>query len=170
MSNVSVEFRLLHKNAKLPVKATPGSACFDIFADLIDGNAIQAYDHNNTAFTQIVSGHLVVRPGERVLIPTGWAVRIPPTHSMRIFSRSGLTLKQGLVVANGEGVVDADYRQEVYVMLTNIGSRWIPLTNGAKIAQLDFQEVHSVECKTFEGEPADWFNTERTGGFGSTGV
>lgn len=127
--------------------ATPGSAGIDLRA---------AFEEDS----------LLVRPGERVLIPAGIAVEIPQGMAGFIYSRSGLGAKRGLTVAQGVGVVDSDYRGEVCVWLLNTSPLARVVVRGDRIAQLVLMPV--VQAKiAYVDELSD---TERgTGGFGSTG-
>jgi dUTP pyrophosphatase len=114
-----------------------------------------------------ISKALIIRHGERVLIPTGIRVAVPPGYEMQIRPRSGLALKNGITVANSPGTVDSDYRGEVKVMLTNTSSYMFPVNPGDRIAQA---VIAPVARATIE-EVAELDETERgAGGFGSTGV
>lgn len=170
--SLPVRFRRLSEGAKLPTFGTPDSACFDIHACLMPGTQVKMYSAKNFSTTrELVGETLMVSPNERVLIPTGWAVECPSKHSLRIYSRSGLTLKQGLIVVNGVGMVDADYRHEVFVLLSNISNCASIITHGDRIAQGEFvKQQHHFTMVMVDVQDPDWFTTSRTGGFGSTGV
>lgn len=116
---------------------------------------------------------IMLRPGERLMMPTGWAVEVPQRtpHSLRIYSRSGLALKQGLIVVNGVGMVDADYRHEVFVLMSNISGCASAIVHGDRIAQGEFVAQQTpVKFSMVDATDDEWFTTTRTGGFGSTGV
>lgn len=170
--NTPVRFRKLSDGARLPIFGTADSACFDIHACLVPGTQVKMYSAKNVAMTRELTGEtLMVSPNERVLIPTGWAVECPHKHSLRIYSRSGLTLKQGLIVVNGVGMVDADYRHEVFVLLSNISNCASIISHGDRIAQGEFvKQQHHFTMTLVEVDDAEWFTTSRQGGFGSTGV
>jgi dUTP pyrophosphatase len=106
-------------------------------------------------------------PGERALIPTGFAIELPPGFEGQVRPRSGLAFKHGVTVLNAPGTVDADYRGEVGVILINHGSEPFEVTRGMRIAQL-------VVCRTEPlvlSEAEDLSDTARgAGGFGSTGL
>lgn len=167
-----ITFRKLFPEAEIPQIATVGSACADAFACLLDGQNITSFNGSNQEYTRKITGGSVnIHPGERVLIPLGWAVKMPKDVSMRIYSRSGLALKQGIVVANGEGIVDSDYRNPVYAIIGNMSSRWATITHGTRICQIEFVKRESfITSITPDIEDSEWFDTERTGGFGSTGL
>lgn len=110
---------------------------------------------------------VVLQPGERKLIPTGFAMAMPPELEAQIRPRSGLAFKHGITCLNSPGTIDADYRGEVKVLLVNLGSEPFAITRGERIAQMVFQVVPSVEIE----EAAELPDTARgAGGFGHTGV
>ena len=100
----------------LPARATAGSAGLDLCA------AIEA--------------DLVLAPGERSLVPTGFALAIPPGYEGQVRPRSGLALRHGITLPNAPGTIDSDYRGEVSVILQNGGSEPFVLRRGERIAQL----------------------------------
>ncbi|ALS27602.1 dUTP diphosphatase [Paenibacillus cisolokensis] len=110
---------------------------------------------------------LVLAPGERALIPTGFAMAMPPQLEAQIRPRSGLAYKHGITCLNSPGTIDADYRGEVKVLLVNLGSEPFTIERGERIAQMVFQTVPAVSIEECDELP----DTERgTGGFGHTGV
>lgn len=114
-----------------------------------------------------VDGELVIRPGERALVPTGWAMALPPGYEGQVRPRSGLALRHGVTVLNTPGTIDADYRGEVKVLLINLGTEPFVVRTGDRIAQLLVSRVEhaSIELVT------ELDGTERgEGGYGSTGV
>lgn len=144
MIHMEIKVKRLTDTAKLPYQATSGSAGFDLFAD-IDCNLF---------------------PGQTKLIKTGVAVALPENHVMLIFPRSGLALKNGLTLQNAVGVLDSDYRNEVGVMLRNESDERFAVTSGMRIAQavvIPYPMITYVEVDELD-------ETERTGGFGHSGV
>jgi dUTP pyrophosphatase len=105
-------------------------------------------------------------PGERVMIPTGIAVALPPGHEGQIRPRSGIALRHGVTVLNSPGTVDADYRGEIQVILINLGAETFEVTRGTRIAQMVIAPV--VQAKIVESAGLDATGRE-AGGFGSTG-
>jgi dUTP pyrophosphatase len=104
--------------------------------------------------------------GGRALIPTGWAIELPPGHEGQIRPRSGLAVKHGVTVANAPGTVDQDYRGEVKVALVNLGLEPFEIAPGTRIAQLVVAPVTRVDVAQVE----TLSETDRGGGgFGHTG-
>eukprot|EP00545_Synedropsis_sp_CCMP1620_P010331 CAMPEP_0119015998 /NCGR_PEP_ID=MMETSP1176-20130426/11763_1 /TAXON_ID=265551 /ORGANISM="Synedropsis recta cf, Strain CCMP1620" /LENGTH=180 /DNA_ID=CAMNT_0006969323 /DNA_START=111 /DNA_END=653 /DNA_ORIENTATION=+ len=142
-NNSILQVKLLSENATLPTKGSPLSAGFDLSA----------------------SEPCSIAPGGRKLVKTDISVACPIGTYARIAPRSGLAYKKGIDV--GAGVVDADYRGPVGVILFNFGEEEFVIEKGDRIAQLILEqycmaEVEKVEVLT---------DTQRgAAGFGSTGV
>lgn len=110
---------------------------------------------------------LPVEPGRIVLIPTGFAMALPPGFEAQIRPRSGLAVKHGLTVVNAPGTIDADYRGEVRIALINLGPEPFTIQRGDRIAQMVIAPV--AHAKPVEVKNLD--ETDRSdGGFGHTGV
>jgi dUTP pyrophosphatase len=109
---------------------------------------------------------VALQPGERALIPTGFAISMPPNYEAQIRPRSGLAYKHGITVLNSPGTIDADYRGEIKVLLVNLGQEVFNIETNERIAQMVFQEVPSVEFQEVD-ELTDTARGE--GGFGHTG-
>ena len=151
-----------------PQHATSGSACFDIHAYVPDGHIVTIYDRFNSTFDVPCSEDgISLEPAERILVPTGFRLAIPMGYSVRLHARSGISLKNGVALANSQGIIDSDYRKEVFVLLHNTTSQPFRIKNGDRICQ---GEV--VETVNFVFEDGAVFDDsiERVGGFGSTGV
>jgi dUTP pyrophosphatase len=109
---------------------------------------------------------LILAPGERRLIPTGLAIRLPHGYEAQVRPRSGIAARFGVTVLNAPGTVDADYRGEVMVLLINLGQEPFTLRRGDRIAQLVIQPVARARLEisaTLDDTPRG------DGGFGSTG-
>ncbi len=109
---------------------------------------------------------LTIEPGQRALVPTGFAMQLPADHEGQIRPRSGLALRHGLTVLNAPGTIDADYRGEIKVLLVNLGQEPFTLERGERIAQLVIAPVISatlVEVETLDD------SARGAGGFGHTG-
>ena len=104
--------------------------------------------------------------GERVLVPTGLRLQIPPGYEGQVRPRSGLALKRGITVLNAPGTIDADYRGEVGVLLVNLSGEAQRIEPGERIAQLVIAPV--TRASWDEVEELDESERGR-GGFGSTG-
>lgn len=140
---IEVEIKKLSENAKLPEYAHLTDAGADIFA--LEDTTIE--------------------PNETKLVKTGIAVAIPVGYAILIYPRSGLSLKTGLRIANSVGVIDSDYRNELCVILQNTDNQSYTINKGDRIAQMIITEVPMIKWK----ETENLSNTDREGGFGSTG-
>lgn len=136
----------LKKGARIPRRATAGSAGYDLYACIDTAAAIL--------------------PGETQTFPTGIAIDPGEGVCALVFGRSGLGVQHGIVPANAVGVVDSDYRGEILVGLRNQGQEPYEIQPGERIAQLVLVPVRTPEVR----EVKDLDETDRgTGGFGSTG-
>ena len=142
---MDLPFVRLSNAAVLPAAARPGDAGFDL--------------------TSAVDAE--IGPGERVSIPTGVAVAVPPGHAGLVLPRSGLAAREGLTLANSPGLIDAGYRGELICAMVNLDrERSVHVARGDRIAQLVIVGLPSVRPTWVEHLP----QSERgDGGFGSTG-
>lgn len=158
-----------HPDIVLPKFATKQAACFDLSFQAAGKTEYTGYNAFNAPLTRVLhEGKIVIMPGDRILVPTGLIFDIPEGYSVRIHPRSGLSYKQGLVLANLEAVIDSDYTQETFVLLTNRSEVSIIINNGDRIAQAEM--VKSEEYILWEIFEAPTQKTDRNGGLGSTGV
>lgn len=143
----TVKIKKLKENAKIPVRATEGSAGADLYA--------------------CIDEPVVLNPGELIKIPTGIAIELSDNNCAAfLFARSGLGVKHGITLSNGVGVVDSDYRGEICVGLCNVSSKSYTIEPYERVAQMVIMPV--ICAKIVEAEELG--NTERgTGGFGSSG-
>lgn len=145
---VVVKFkRLPHFKGELPAYATGGASGLDVRACL--------------------EAEVVLKPGERTLIPTGLSMEFPRGYEVQVRPRSGLAIMKGLSLVNTPGTIDADYRGEVKVIVINLGQEPIHIQDQERIAQL-------VVCPVIQAtveDATELSESERgEGGFGSTGV
>ena len=141
-----INVKKLRESAKLPFRATEGSAGADLYACL--------------------EAPVTVQPAQRVTIPAGIAVEIPQGYGGFIFPRSSVACKFGVSLPNCVGVIDSDYRGELCVPVINHGAEPYVISGGDRIAQL---VILPVENAVYEYAD-DLSDTERgEGGFGSTG-
>lgn len=159
-----------HPDVKLPSFATQEAACFDIAAQFYGKQTYNGYKETNTPFEGLLSGsnEITIMPGDRVLVPTGLIFDIPKGHSIRIHPRSGLSYKQGIVLANLEAVIDSDYFHETFVLLKNTSANKVRIANGDRIAQGELVKILQYTIEETTEKPAQ--RTDRVGGLGSTGV
>ena len=149
----TIRFKALDKKAIAPTHGSPYAACWDLYA------------LEDTGF----------RPGEILLVRTGWACEVPKGYRTNLYVRSSTPLKKGFILANSVGIIDNDYRGELKIQLMNVkrqASNFAPEANmikkGDKIAQI---EVVPDLAQGFTSLIVDKLSdTERgEGGFGSTG-
>ena len=140
--------RLPHaRGLPLPAYATPGAAGLDLLAAVTDP--------------------VTIAPGQRALIPTGLAIALPPDHELQIRPRSGLALRNGIVLPNSPGTIDEDYRGEIQVIVLNAGDQPFTVERGMRIAQAVLAPVVRLAWREVDSLDA----TDRgAGGFGSTGT
>jgi dUTP pyrophosphatase len=172
----SLKFYKTNEQAQLPVFSTKQSACFDLYANLIEGEIVQYYGSLQTKqLPRKVSfdinsnnSYLQMNNMERMLIPIGLIADIPAGFSIRLHSRSGLAFKQGVYLTNCEGIIDSDYVDPIFAMVTSISNVPVKIYNGDRICQGEL-----VRCEQYtldETDEAPSQKTDRDGGFGSTGV
>ena len=162
----------LHEDGFDPEYATAGAACFDIkayFKETLyredeEQRECKCYAMPKNTFQVCVN----LDPGERICIPTGLIFKIPVGNSVRIHPRSSVSLKKGLIIPNGVGIIDSDYYHETFVMLYNGSADTIRIGHGDRIAQGELVESVPNVLEEVTKQPGQ--TTERIGGFGSTGV
>lgn len=158
-------------NNKLPQYETLASAGMDIrvdFSRLTPENPIKAFGNCQFIFKseEHPIAYLILDPGCRALIPTGIFTAIPAGYEIQVRPRSGLALKEGISLVNTPGTIDSDYRSEIGVILINHGLEPVVIEDGERIAQFVLNKVDHISWE--EVESLD--ETERSGGFGSTGT
>ena len=111
---------------------------------------------------------IVIKPNQRMLLPTGIIIAIPEGFEGQIRTRSGLAIKYGITVLNSPGTIDSDYRGEIKVAIINLGNNDFVITRGMRIAQLIVTKYERIEWNL-----VDELSQETTRGdasFGSTGL
>lgn len=140
----TLQLKQLRPTATVPIKGSYDAACWDIYA--AEGAWLSA--------------------GAAVRVPTGWAMQIPKGHCVKIYARSGLASEHGITLANGVGVIDADYRGEVLVALVNTSNASYQIKVGERIAQFMLERVEPTALMVV----SELDDTARgVNGFGSTG-
>jgi len=109
---------------------------------------------------------ILLKPLQRVLVPTDIFIELPIGYEAQVRPRSGLALKHGITVLNAPGTIDADFRGEIQVLLINFGEQDFEINPGDRIAQLIIAQFSQAEWQMEE----TLTETERgAGGYGSTG-
>jgi dUTP pyrophosphatase len=109
---------------------------------------------------------LTLAPGARALVPTGFAIALPPGYEAQVRPRSGLAIRHGITCLNSPGTIDADYRGPVCVVLANLGAEPFVVRRGERIAQLVVAPVSRAQFDLIDDLPQ---TVRATAGFGSTG-
>ena len=154
---------------ELPKYATEQSACFDLSFQSIGKFEYTGYSGMNKKITRpFKEGRLYVNAEDRIMVPTGLIFDIPKGYSVRVYARSGLSLKQGLTLVNAEGIIDSDYIEETYILITNLSTVGQWLNPGDRIAQAELVKCEIAKIEEITTRPT--VKTDRKGGMGSTGV
>lgn len=128
---------------------------------------IPTYAHEDDACCDLyIVEDYTIRKGQRRLLRTGIAVEIPTGYELQIRPRSGLAFKQGLTLVNAPGTVDAQYRNEVMLLIINLGQSPVTLRRGDRVAQMCIKPVYKIE---FEEVDKLSDSDRGLGGWGSTG-
>ena len=142
-----IQIKKLSSSVSIPKYETSGSSGMDIAAH--------------------IENKIIIDPGEKALITTGFSIAIPRGYEVQIRPRSGLAAKKSITVLNTPGTIDADYRGEIKVILINLGKEKFVVENGERIAQMVVCPVVRADLEVVKELP----ETERgLGGFGSTGT
>ena len=142
-----MEIKIVNKSAyPLPEYATALSAGLDLKANITEP--------------------VMLKPLERILVPTGLFIALPEGTEAQVRPRSGLAAKHGITVLNSPGTIDADYRGEIKVILVNLSSEPFVINPGERIAQMVVARFERAQWAAVQ----ELDSTERgEGGFGSTG-
>lgn len=139
--------KIVNKSAnQLPEYSTELSAGMDLRANLTE--------------------EIILKPFQRVLVPTGLFIELPEGFEAQIRPRSGLALKYGITVLNTPGTIDADYRGEICVILVNLSQDEFVIKNGERICQMIISKHEKVSWKNVEILEE---TVRGAGGFGHTG-
>jgi dUTP pyrophosphatase len=142
-----VQVKIINRSSNpLPAYETEGSAGMDLRADL--------------------TGPMVLKPLQRILVPTGLFIELPAGFEAQVRPRSGLAIKHGITCLNSPGTIDSDYRGEIKVILINLSGEEQVLHHGDRIAQMI---IHTVEQVQWHEAPVLAETKRGEGGFGHTG-
>lgn len=158
-------------NNQLPKYESKGAAGLDIRIDLsrvTPDKPIKAFGDAEVIWAGEAHSVPMVRiaPRSRALLPTGLFTAIPEGYQISLRPRSGLSIKQGVTLCNAVGLIDCDYRSEILVPVINLGLEDVYIEDGERVCQALLEKVNKIEWE--EVESLD--ETERKGGFGSTGI
>ena len=144
-----MKFYRMRQNVIAPTRATAGSACYDLYS---------------------CTGEKGIRipANSRVKVPTGIILEIPEQHVVKVFARSSISYKKGLVLCNSVGIIDHDYRDELFLLFWNTTNEDIIVNHGERLAQMLLEKVLEYNLEETESKPERL--ESRDGGIGSTGV
>jgi dUTP pyrophosphatase len=162
-----LKFHKMHSGAKSLRFATTGSACFDVSASWEEGREITVYSPKDSTKTSVACDEITLNYGQRALVPTGLILDIPEGYSVRLFPRSGNAIGIGLTMINAVGVIDSDYKREVFVPLWNTSRHTISVRNGDRVCQGEMIQNEWYDFEELHESPS--LDTEHGAGFGSTG-
>ena len=145
METVNIKIKI-DKNGVEPKYMTEGAAGMDVFAD--------------------INEPVLIKPFERVLIPTGLYMEIPYGYEIQVRPRSGLTIKHGITLLNSPGTIDSDYRGEIKIIMINISNTEYEIAAGERICQFVVQKV--IRANFIKSDILTETKRE-SGGFGHTG-
>lgn len=176
-----------HSNVLAPAMSTGEAACYDLHAHLhgpvIDetktpeSREVELYTPENQRmfaaidtvyFNDHPQSKVIIPPRHRAIIPTGIIFDIPSGYSVRLHPRSGLSIKQGFIVANCTGVIDSDYFHEIKALMVNNSDVPITVNHRDRICQAELVEVIAHTFSETQNKPEQ--RTDRVGGLGSTGI
>ena len=135
-----------NEDVSIPKYQTLGSAACDVHAAVVEP--------------------MIIRPGERKLVPTGLSFEFDKGYVMHLTPRSGLALKKGIILTNTPAIIDSDFRGELRIIVMNLGEEDFIIERNDRIAQMNFKKVEQAEFV----EVDELMKTKRGSGcFGSTG-
>ena len=144
---MEIKIKKLRENAKIPKRATNGSAGMDLYA--------------------CIDEPITLAPGQLAVVPTGIAIALPGNSCAAfLYARSGLGVKHGICLSNGVGVIDSDYRGEICAGLCNVSDKPYTIEPDERVCQMVIAPVLTPDVV----EVSELDDTDRgEGGFGSTG-
>lgn len=144
---MEIKIKKLKENAKIPKRATSGSAGMDLYA--------------------CIDEPITLAPGQLAIVPTGIAIALPDNGCAAfLYARSGLGVKHGICLSNGVGVIDSDYRGEICAGLCNVSDKTYTIEPDERVCQMVIAPVLTPDVV----EVSELDDTDRgEGGFGSTG-
>lgn len=152
-TNVGIQYYKMHDWAVTPSFGTLGAACFDL-----------SFCSENYPYSPTIK----INPGQTVVVGTGLIFAIPLGFHIQVYGRSGNAAKRGLMLANGVGIIDSDYTDELKIILYNSSNNIVTITHGDRIAQAMIMRDSNVN-RFFETDTPPYPVGNRTGGLGSTG-
>lgn len=168
-----MRLKIVAEDKYLPEYANNTDACMDLKAKIVDNKPCERnFPNYRTGVVNVLhetENSLWIFPGELVKLHTGVQVAIPEGYVMKIYPRSSTGIKKHLCLANGTGIIDAGYRDEIIMALYNFGSDPIEIKDGDRLCQFILLPYPKIELEQVSDD-ADFREGDRGGGIGSTGI
>lgn len=164
----------IDENVELPTKGTEQSSCYDIHSFLHNSYTVDIFNKGGVKARPVETDnatgekYVILHSYERIKVPTGLIFDIPETHDIKVYPRSGLSLKNGISLSNCTAVIDSDYKNELFVTLINNSHDAFIITDKMRIAQFALCEKVVYKLEVIDKAPK--MTTSRSGGLGSTGT
>ena len=161
-------------NVELPTKGSEQSSCYDIHSFLETSYTVDIFNKGGVKARPVethgVTGtkYVILHSYERIKVPTGLILDIPETHDVKVYPRSGLSLKSGISLSNCTAVIDSDYKNELFITLINNSHDAFIIEDKMRIAQMELCLKEKYTLEVIDKAPKK--TTSRSGGLGSTGT
>lgn len=156
-----MKLKIVCEDKYKPEYANDTDACMDLKARITKDSGL----HVHTS----IPLKAVIMPGETAKVPSGVQAAVPEGYVMKMYVRSSIGIKKNLVLANGTGIIDAGYRDEIIMALHNIGSEPVEIFDGDRLCQFIILPYPKLELEQVN-DNEDFRTGDRGGGIGSTGI
>lgn len=150
-----------------PRYANETDACMDLKAKIQENIVYRS--NGEIDMEKTIYDRIFIQPGETVKVHSGVQAAVPEGYVMKMYVRSSTGIKKNLVLANGTGIIDAGYRDEIIMALHNIGNDSVEIKDGDRICQFIILPYPKIEAEYVEDDE-NFRQGDRGGGIGSTGV
>ena len=169
---MKIKIKIVAEDKYMPKYANETDACLDLKAK-IQEKSIYAKEiqYDEDMLPKILTEEkavVTINPGETKIIHSGVQVAIPEGYVMKMYVRSSTGIKKHLCLANGTGIIDSGYRDEIKMALHNFGDEEVTIEDGDRICQFIILPFPKIELETTKDDD-DFRNGDRGGGIGSTG-
>lgn len=159
---IQVKIKKIREDFDIPNRATSLSAGYDLRANLNGFKCTAEYNRDGSFNRK----YIALQPLQRIMIPTGIALQVPEQYEIQVRPRSGLAIKHGLTLINCVGTIDADFIDEICLLVVNLSNEVCFIEDGMRLAQAVFSKHEVADFEVVE----ELQKYDRSGGFGSTGT